>query len=153
MNQYKDLSIFLLRLSLGWIFFYAGITKVLNPAWTAAGYLKSAQTLPSLYSWLASPQNIGWVNFLNEWGLTLVGLSLILGVFIRLGAIGGMLLMLLYYLPILNFPYVGKGTTSFLVDQHVIFFLLFFFFASHGAGNWSLEKTLKKTLPNLSRYI
>ncbi|MBI3070189.1 MAG: DoxX family protein, partial [Candidatus Levybacteria bacterium] len=49
---------------------------------------------------------------------------LILGVFVRLAALSGILLMLLYYLPILNFPYVGRGTTSFLIDQHIIFILV-----------------------------
>ncbi|MBI1982400.1 MAG: DoxX family membrane protein [Candidatus Levybacteria bacterium] len=148
MSKFAKLSLFLLRLSLGWLFFYAGITKVFDPNWTAAGYLKTAQTATGLYQWFASPQNITWVNFLNEWGLTLVGVALILGVFVRLAALSGILLMLLYYLPILNFPYVGRGTTSFLIDQHIIFILvliaLFFFRAG---DHWGLSKTVRKFLP------
>jgi thiosulfate dehydrogenase [quinone] large subunit len=31
-----------LRMVMGWTFFYAGITKVLDPAWTAEGFLLHA---------------------------------------------------------------------------------------------------------------
>lgn len=148
MSKNQKVSLFLLRLSLGWLFFYAGITKVLDPNWTAAGYLKAAQTATGLYQWFASPQNIGWVNFLNEWGLTLVGAALILGVFVRLAALSGILLMILYYLPILNFPYVGKGTTSFLVDQHIIFILALLLLWAFDAGKyWGLKPMVKKFTP------
>jgi len=148
MTNFQKLSLLFLRLALGWLYFYAGITKLLDPKWTAAGYLKGAQTLTPLYQWLSSPQNINWVNFLNEWGLTLVGLSLIFGVFLRIGAVSGILIMLLYYIPILNFPYVGKGTTSFLVDQHFIFVLVLVMLASFDAGKyWGLKQVLMKFFP------
>ncbi len=114
-------SLLLMRLGLGVLFFYAGITKVLNPKWTAAGYLQGAQTFRGFYAWLASPANIGWVNFMNEWGLTLLGLSLFFGLLVRFSAPLGALIMALYYLPSLNFPYVGQH--YFLVDEHVIFIL------------------------------
>lgn len=148
MNKFQKLAILFLRLSLGWIFLYSGITKIMNPGWSAEGYLKTAQTLPSLFQWFAAPQNIGWVNFLNIWGQTLVGAALVLGVFIRPAAVGGILLMILYYLPILHFPYAGKGTTSFIVDQHVIFILVFLFLWASDAGKfWSLGPLIKKFLP------
>ncbi len=121
MNKGSRVSLFLLRLALGVLFFYAGITKVLNPQWSAAGYLKASKTLPGLYAWLAAPQNIGWVNFLNEWGLTLLGLSLFFGILVRFSAPLAALMMALYFLPILNFPYVGEH--YFLVDDHIVFIL------------------------------
>lgn len=136
-------TIFLLRISLGWFFFYTGITKVLNPNWSATGYLNSAKTFPELYSWLAGAQNIGWVNLLNEWGLTLVGVALILGIFVRWASWGGILLMAMYYLPALQFPYAG--TTGFLVDNHVIFSLVFLLFFFSKAGQfWGLDRFLAK---------
>lgn len=45
----EPISLLLLRATLGWLFFYAGLTKVLNPAWSAAGYLNGAKTLPDFY--------------------------------------------------------------------------------------------------------
>jgi hypothetical protein len=32
----------ILRVAIGWHFLYEGLTKLFNPAWTAAGYLESA---------------------------------------------------------------------------------------------------------------
>ena len=121
-----------LRLSLGWLFFYAGITKVLNVDWSAAGYLANAKTFPALFQWLASPANIGWVNFLNEWGLTLIGLALLAGLFVRFASYAGVLLMALYYLAGLEFPYPNANT--FIVDEHIIYAFIFLFFAFSNAG-------------------
>lgn len=140
----------MLRLSLGWLFFYAGITKVLNPAWSAAGYLKGAKTFVEFYQWLASPGILPAVDFVNEWGLTLLGLSLIFGVFVQLSSILGAVLMLLYYLPILDFPY--PNPYSYLVDEHIIYALVLLLFASLRAGRvWGLENWCSN-LPICSKF-
>ena len=124
--------------------FYAGITNILGPAWTSAGYLGAAKTFPGFYSWFASPANIGWVNFLNEWGLTLIGISLILGLGVRLSSILGVSLMLLYYFPVLEFPKVEHGL---IVDDHIIYAAILLFLAAVRAGRyygldkrWSFHK-------------
>src|SRR3989344_2109029 len=103
--MYTKLSIFLLRISLGWLLFYAGITKVLDPAWSAVGYLNAAKTFPDLFHWFASPGILPITNFVNVWGLTILGACLILGLGVRLTGVLAAILMLLYYLPILDFPY------------------------------------------------
>jgi thiosulfate dehydrogenase [quinone] large subunit len=137
MNKQLSMAVFLSRVGLGVLFFYAGITKVLNPSWSAAGYLNSAKTFPGLYHWFASAGNIGWVNLVNEWGLTLVGVALIIGLLVRWASIGGILLMVLYYLPTLQFPYVGAN--SYLVDEHIIFITVFFILIASNAGTyWGL---------------
>lgn len=153
MSKYQKLSLFLLRLSLGWIFLYSGVTKILNPAWTATGYLKGAGNFAPLYNLFA--QNIDIINFLNSWGQAAIGLALILGLVLRPAAVFGILMMILYYIPILNFPYVGKGTTSFLVDQHIIFILVFFLlFTFDGGKYYGLKTPIKKYLPkSLHRYL
>ena len=43
--NFQKISLFFLRVFLGGLFFYAGITKVLDPSWTAAGYLKGAKNI------------------------------------------------------------------------------------------------------------
>src|SRR3989338_6796907 len=116
MDKQLKVAVFLSRISLGVLFFYAGITKVLNPSWSATEYLNSAKTFPGLFQWFASAGNLGWVNFVNEWGLALVGVALIIGLFVKLASVGGGLLMILYYLPVLSFPYTGEH--SFLVFEH-----------------------------------
>ena len=120
------------RVALGWLFFYAGITKVLNPNWSAKGYLAGAKTFGAFYQWLLTPNIIPFINFINEWGLTLLGISLILGIFVRISSILGALLMLLYYFPILQFPY--PNANSYIVDEHIIYTLILLFFAALRAG-------------------
>lgn len=132
-NKFSKISILALRISLGWLFFYAGITKVMDPEWTAAGYLKGAKTFSGLFQWFASSSNIGWVNFLNEWGLTLIGAALILGIFVRWASFAGIVLMVLYYLPILNFPNVGHG---YIVDEHIIYIFVFLLLIAAKAGQY-----------------
>lgn len=142
----------LLRLAMGWFMFYAGITKVLNPEWSAAGYLRGAKTFPGFYQWLASPANIGWVNFLNEWGLTILGISLILGIGVRLSGVLGALLMLLYYFPVLEFPRVGHG---YLVDEHIVYALVLLYVAAIRAGRmfgldtWCAGLPIRRRFPKL----
>ena len=143
LNKLEAKALFALRLSVGWMMFYAGITKVLDPSWTAIGYGMSAKTFPGLYEFLVSPGNIGWINFVNEWGLTLLGISLILGIGVRLSSVLGAFLMFSYYLPILKFPYVGHG---YLVDEHIVYILVLVFFAVARAGRYyGLEKWFSKT--------
>lgn len=128
----QKISLVLLRVSIGWMFFYAGITKVLNPEWTAEGYLKAAKTFPGLYAWFASPSLLPYVDFVNKWGLTIVGALLIVGLFVRWGSYAGALLMALYYFPILNGAM--PNAHSFIVDEHVIYFFVFAVLANFEAG-------------------
>ncbi len=149
MSKYERLSLVLLRLSLGWLMFYAGITKVLNPEWSAAGYLNGAKTFAGFYRWLAGPGMLPVTNFINEWWLTLLGVSLILGAFVRLSSLLGALLMLLYYFPVLEFPYISH---SFLIDEHIIYALVLLYFAAVRAGRvWGLENRCAK-LPICVKY-
>ena len=138
MTKFQKLSLFLLRISTGWLMLYAGLTKLLNPQWSAAFYLKDAKTFGSFFQWFMRPEILPITNWLNEWGLTILGTSLILGIFVRLTSIYGIALMLLYYLPILDFPY--PDAHSFIIDDHIIYALILLFFAAARAGRvWGLE--------------
>ncbi len=143
MNKNIRVPVLLLRLSLGVVFFYTGVVKVLTPNWSAGGYLNSAKTFAPLYQWFGNASNVGWVSTLNEWGLLLIGLALLTGLYVRWASLGGMTLMALYYFPVLTFPFVSK--TSFLVDEHVIYFLVFMIlFATHAGEYFGLDSELKK---------
>ncbi len=133
----QNISLFFLRISLGWLFFYAGITKVLDSSWSAAGYIGSAQTFHGFFAWFLQPNILPLVNLVNEWGLTLLGVSLILGIFVRFSAVLGAILMVLYYFVVLNFPYVGEH--SYLVDEHIIYIFGLLTLATFQAGKvWGL---------------
>ncbi|MFA4845590.1 MAG: DoxX family protein [Patescibacteria group bacterium] len=156
MKTFHLVTLVLLRVSLGWLFFYAGITKILNPAWSAVGYLESAQTFTGFYAWLTTPDILPVVNILNEWGLTLLGVSLILGLFVRVTSVFGAVLMLLYYFPGLTFPLVEHG---FLVDDHIVYTFALLFFAATSAGRiigldrWCAKLPLCKKFPRLRALI
>jgi len=118
MTKFQKITLVSLRIALGWMFFYAGITKVISGNFSAAGYLQGAKTFTGFYNLFLNPQILPVVNFLNEWGLTLVGVSLILGAFTRFSSILGAALLMLYYFPILDFPY--PDAHSFIVDSHIL---------------------------------
>ncbi|MEK7174628.1 MAG: DoxX family membrane protein [Patescibacteria group bacterium] len=142
------LTLTVARVSLGWLFFYAGYTKLINPAWTAAGYLKGAKAFVGFYAWLASPDMIGVTNALNAWGLALIGLALIFGISVRLAGILGALMMLLYYLP-LGFPH--PNAHSYIVDEHIVYAALLLFFAAVRAGRtWGFDEALRRRIERRS---
>lgn len=143
MNKSSQIAIFILRFLMGWIFLYSGASKILSGTWSAAGYLKTAKTFPGFFAWFASPENIGWVTLLNEWGMLLIGISLVLGVMVRWSSIAGLILVVLYYLPAFKFPYASEHYL--FVDDHVIYFFLFVFFIVVEAGEYlGLDKFLKR---------
>ena len=156
MSKYQKISLFVLRLSVGWMMFYAGITKVVNPEWSAAGYLSGAKMFVGFYNWLLSPSILPTVNLVNEWGLTFLGISLILGIGVRLSSVLGALLMLLYYIP-LGFPY--PNPSSFIVDQHVILIFVLLYFASIKAGrvfgleNWCSNLPICSKFPRSRNWL
>lgn len=145
MNNLQKFSLTLVRLVLGCFYFYAGFSKITNPDWSAAGYLTSAKSFTGFYQWLASPAILPFMNFVNEWGLTLLGVSLILGAFVRYSTIAGMLLMIMYYLPISNFPYPNPN--AFIIDQHIIYIAMLFMLFNFKAGTiFGLDQKISKLL-------
>ena len=156
MEKSPKLLLFLLRVSLGWLFLYAGLTKLLDPTWTSEGYLTGAKAFTGFFSWLASPDLLPIVDFMNEWGLTLLGVSLILGLFVRLSAMLGALLMLLYYLP-LGLPFPDEH--SLIVDDHIVYALTLLYFAAVRAGrtygleNFCAKLPVCKRFPKLRNFL
>ena len=100
-------TIVVLRVLIGWHFLYEGLSKLATPGWSASGFLlQSRGPLAGLFRWMAgNPDVLSTVNQLNRWGLTAVGLGLILGCFTRLASAAGLLMILLFYL--CNPPFVG----------------------------------------------
>jgi len=150
MTASQKTTLFLLRIAMGWMMFYAGITKVVDPNWSAVGYLQGAKNFISFYNWLLQPGILPIVNFMNEWGLTLLGVSLTLGVAVRLSSSLGALLMLLYYLPILDFPYPNPH--SYIVDEHIIYVLVLILLVSLRAGRIAGLERWCSGLPICSRF-
>ena len=102
-------SMVLLRLFIGWHFLYEGIIKLYNPDWTSYGYLASAQgPFRPFFIWMTNDSMIGMADWGNKIALVFVGLTLLLGIFEKWGAIVGALLLALYYLAHPSFPWVDQ---------------------------------------------
>jgi len=99
LSNIQSFSLFFLRVLIGWHFLYEGIVKVLDPNWTSAGYLKSSQWIfaDMFHAMADSPTLLTIVDLANEWGLVIIGLGLIIGIFTKLMSWTGMILILLYY--------------------------------------------------------
>ncbi len=108
-----------LRLTIGWHFLYEGFVKIASSGWTAAGYLNIVPgPFSGLFSGLAAnPSMIAFVDSLMKYGLTAVGLLLMLGLFSRLAAVGAAMFLALFYLS--NPPWLGvhsmAGEGSYLI--------------------------------------
>ncbi len=100
-------AVVVLRVLVGWHFLYEGLAKLTSPTWSAAGFLQQSRgPFSGVFRWMAADANVlANVNLLNEWGLTLIGLGLVLGCFTRLAGGAGLLVILLFYL--CNPPFVG----------------------------------------------
>lgn len=132
-ERWSGPALLLLRVLLGWHFFFAGITKVLEGNWTAAGYLGGVGEANPFYGFFQAMAGSDWmwlIDLLNMWGLTLVGVALLLGAFVRFSAFWGAVMMWFYWassLPLAN---------SIFIDDHIIYIVLLFALGAFGAGRY-----------------
>ncbi|MGL4292196.1 MAG: DoxX family membrane protein [Bacteroidales bacterium] len=125
-SKAQFLALLLLRLAVGWHFLYEGLSKLLNPKWTSYGYLMDAEGfLSGLFHSLASnPMLLKWADVMNMTGLTLVGLSLMTGCLVSWASVGGILMLILYFLshiPFIDAAYLLPTEGSYLwIDKNII---------------------------------
>jgi thiosulfate dehydrogenase [quinone] large subunit len=125
MTLSQKLLLVALRIAIGWHFLYEGLAKLANPNWSSAGYLLDSEGFLKqfFYNLAANPDVLKIVDLLNIWGLILIGLGLILGVFTRAAIISGIVLMAFYYLSHPPFPglkYTMPTDGSYLVVNKML---------------------------------
>jgi uncharacterized membrane protein YphA (DoxX/SURF4 family) len=126
----------IIRILVGWHFFYEGIVKLLSPSWSAGTYLLEATWIFSgLFKTLATnPSWLHVVDFLNIWGLILIGAGLFFGLFTRIAAWSGAGLLLLYYVAHPPFTGLMEGTAMegnyIWVNKNLIEMLILIFLAN-----------------------
>ncbi|GIW66654.1 MAG: membrane protein [Candidatus Parcubacteria bacterium] len=164
MNKNLQIVLGLLRLSLGWIFFWAFLdklfglgfstcrdaqTQVVNyfckDAWLYGGsptfgFLKFAVKGPfaEIFRSMAGNPVVDWFFML---GLLGVGLGLLLGIFMKLSTFfGGLMLVLIYlagFLPPIHNP---------LTDEHIVYIIVMTLLCLSDSGNYlGLGNWWKKT--------
>ena len=114
------IAITVMRVLVGWHFFYEGLTKLTAPSWTAAGYLKQAKGPlgDPLRSLATRADLLANADLITMWGLTIAGVCLILGLFTRLASLAGIGFILLFYLaapPLIGYFYTIPSEGSYLI--------------------------------------
>jgi len=150
LTKLQTFALVILRITIGWHFLYEGGVKVLNPHWTAKSYLlDSGGFLKGLFELIAGNQTLlSLSDSANAWGLTLIGLSLLLGIFTRYSSIAGILLLLLYYLSHPSFPgieYLFPSDGSyFIINKTLVeLFALLVVFAFPTSHIFGLQRLIK----------
>ena len=130
-------AVVILRVAMGWVLFQGGIVKVLDPSWSASGFLLHAipEGNPFTGFW-ASIAGSPMIDMLNAWGLTLTGLGLMLGALVRWNAFWGAVMMLFYWAASLHggIAQLLPLEHGWIVDDHLLYAALLFGLGAFGAG-------------------
>jgi uncharacterized membrane protein YphA (DoxX/SURF4 family) len=132
MHRLVKLSIFALRIAVGWYFLYMGIVSFLDPAWSILPDIKNAHTFSQFY--LGVAQFAPYVSYLFKGLFVLIGVLLIIGMFVRVASFLGIVTVLFFYFPLLHFPYVG--TSYYIVDDHIVIAIALVFLFASNAGKF-----------------
>jgi thiosulfate dehydrogenase [quinone] large subunit len=130
----QQVALIVLRTVIGWHFLYEAYYKIWSPAWspagtplphwTSAGYLKGASgPLAGLFQRLVDGGWTPWIDRSVKIALLLIGLSLILGLFTRIGAVAALFFLSLFYLlylPVMGIPQPGSEGTYLIVNKTLI---------------------------------
>ena len=145
-----------LRIVMGWTLFQGGITKLItyldgNPEtnWTAAGFLGNAipDGNPFMGMWGAMAGS-PLIDQLVMWGLTLTGLGLIIGAFVRWNALWGAVMMLFFWAASLHGGLLQGLPLAhgWVIDDHVVYAMLLFGLGAVGAGRiLGLDTIIERT--------
>lgn len=141
--------LFLLRIAIGWHLLYEGIVKLLMPNWTSAEYLALSRWIfAPVFNWIAStPSVLSVVDMINIWALILIGLALMLGLYTRIAAFAGAVLLSLYYVsnpPFVGFDYGVPTEGNYLIVNKTLIeiFALVVLGIFHSGMIWGLDMLL-----------
>ncbi|HEX5998526.1 MAG TPA: DoxX family membrane protein [Hyphomicrobiaceae bacterium] len=136
--------IFLFRMLMAWTFLYAASHQVFVPGWSVAGFLRNTKTFHDLFAIFTTPSVAPLITFLVGYGHLLIGLSLLAGLMVRVSSIFGILLMLLYWMAHMDFPYI-ENANNFIVDYHIVYASLLGYLIYKQAGYvWGLDALASK---------
>jgi len=127
------------RLAMGWTFLYAASHQVFDPAFTVIGFLGHTKTFHDLFAVFGTPSVAPIVTFLVSWGHLLIGLSLLVGLMVRVSASFGIMLMLFYWMAHMDFPFI-ENKNNFIVDYHIVYATILGYLIYKQAGHvWGLD--------------
>jgi len=128
MNEYRNISPFLLRLGLGIMFLFTGITKLLNPSGIIGMLSSLGFPIATFFGWILLFSEIifgalvliGWKVKYTVWPLAIILLVATLTVFV---------------------PQIGKDPMAVIsIFFHLIGILALIGLSLDGAGKWAIGK-------------
>lgn len=108
------------RLAMGWTFLYAASHQVFDPNWSVVGFLNHTRTFHDLFVVFTTPTMAPITTFLVEYGHLLIGLSLVFGLMVRISASFGILLMLIYWMAHMDWPFI-ENKNNLILDYHIVY--------------------------------
>jgi uncharacterized membrane protein YphA (DoxX/SURF4 family) len=136
-----------IRIAIGWHFLYEGISKIHIGNWSSAPYLAGSKWIfAPLFNAMADSAGIStFIDFLNIWGMTFVGIGLILGLLTRWASAGGAIMLFFYFVAYPPIPGYTIGVPvegSYLwVNKNLIeFFVLAAFSFMPSGYHFSLDR-------------
>jgi thiosulfate dehydrogenase [quinone] large subunit len=143
---------------MAWTILYAASHQVFVHDFTVVGFLKTTKTFHNLFAHFTTPTMAPIATFLVEYGHLLIGLSLLFGLMVRVSAAFGVLLMGIYWMAHIDWPFV-ENTNNFIFDYHLVFagalVLLIVKRAGHiyGLDAWAENLSFVKEHPGLRPLV
>jgi thiosulfate dehydrogenase (quinone) large subunit len=134
LSTVQQFTLITLRTLIGWHFLYEAYYKIVSPAWSPAGGLLTRWTSAAFLHGASGPLagvfqrlvNAGWTPWIDRTvkvALLLIGLSLILGLFTRVGAWAALFFLSVFYLlyvPTIGVPQANTEGTYLIVNKTLI---------------------------------
>jgi thiosulfate dehydrogenase (quinone) large subunit len=108
------------RLTMAWTFLYAASHQVFDPKFTVVGFLNTTKTFHDFFTIFTTPAMAPVTTFLVEYGHLLIGLSLLVGLMVRISSAFGIVLMIIYWFAHMDWPFI-ENTNNFIIDYHLVY--------------------------------
>jgi len=132
------------RFTMAWTFLYAASHQVFVHDFSVVGFLKSTKTFHDQFAFFTTPAMAPVTTFLVEYGHLLIGLSLLFGLMVRVSAAFGILLMGVYWMAHMDWPFV-ENHNNLIFDFHLIYAGVLFFLIVKRAGHvFGLDALIEK---------
>lgn len=139
----RNITLFF-RLTMAWTFLYAASHQVFDPHFSVAGFLSHTKTFHDAYAVFTTPKVAPVITFLVSYGHLLIGLSLAVGLMVRVSSAFGIMLMLMYWTAHMDFPFI-EDKNNFLLDYHIVYAGVLVYLIAKRAGHvWGLDGIVER---------
>jgi thiosulfate dehydrogenase [quinone] large subunit len=155
---YEKGVLFYLRMTMAWTFLYSASHQVFVPDFSVVGFLQHTKTFHDVFAVFTTPTIAPIATFLVEYGHLLIGLSLLLGLMVRISAAFGVLLMILYWFAHMEWPFI-ENANNFIVDYHLVYAGVLVYLIVKKAGHvfgldgWAENHSFVRKHPSLKPLV